>query len=130
MREALKTRLESCRTLPAVPAVAAQVLRLCQQENFNMSDVARVIGGDPALTMKVLKVVNSPLFGLRQQVTTVSHALMLLGVNAVRTMALSFSLVQSSRPVGQGGLDQRIYWKRSLFAACAARELARMERPR
>ncbi|HET6284278.1 MAG TPA: GGDEF domain-containing protein [Polyangia bacterium] len=128
MREALKTRLESCRTLPAVPAVAAQVLRLCQQENFNMSDVARVIGGDPALTMKVLKVVNSPLFGLRQQVTTVSHALMLLGVNAVRTMALSFSLVQSSRPVGQGGLDQRIYWKRSLFAACAARELARMEK--
>lgn len=127
MREALKTRLESCRTLPAVPAVAAQVLRLCQQDNFNMGDVARVIGADPALATKVLKVVNSPLFGLRQQVTTVSHALMLLGVNAVRTMALSLSLVQTTRPVGQGGFDQRVYWRRALLAACAARELARNE---
>jgi diguanylate cyclase (GGDEF)-like protein len=124
MRPAIKERLEKCSSLPTLPAVAVEVLRLCQSDELNLGDIARVIANDPALSAKVLRLVNSPVYALRQPVKTVAHALALLGVNAVRTLALSFSLVRDLRK-GQGvGLNLQAYWKRSILAAVGARELA------
>jgi diguanylate cyclase (GGDEF)-like protein len=118
----LKSRLERCSTLPTLPAVAIRVLQLCQSEDLDLSQIAATIGKDPALSAKVLRLVNSPVFALRNEVRTVPHALALLGLNAVRTLALSFSLVRDLRKSQQTGLQA--YWKRSIIAAVAARELA------
>lgn len=120
----LKARLQSCPTLPSLPAVAVQVMRLCQTENLDLAAIAKAITNDPALAAKILRLVNSPGYGLSQQVTTVSHAVALLGVNTVRTLALSFSLAGDLRKRPQTGIDLRSYWKRSLLSAVAARELA------
>ena len=87
-----------------------------------MAEVADTIGKDPALSAKVLRLVNSPAFGLRNQARTVGHALALLGLNAVRTLALSFSLVRDLRKSQSAGLE--VYWKRSIISAVAGRELA------
>lgn len=127
MQAALKKRLEDCRTLPALPPVAVNVLRLTQRENFDIQDVAKAIGSNPALAAKVIGLVNSTLFGLRQEVRTVSHALILLGIDAVRTIALSFSLVQDMRSRGTPGASATAFWQRAIFAAGAAQELARQE---
>lgn len=124
MRKDIERRLQLCQSLPTLPAVAMEVLRLCQQEEFDMSELAKIIGKDPALTAKILKVANSPLFNLRREVTKVSQAIVWLGVQSVRTLALSFSLVRGLRKPSQGGFDQDRYWKRSIIAAVAARELA------
>jgi len=118
----LRARLERCSTLPTMPAVAVRVLNLCQSEDLDLKQIADAICQDPALSAKVLRLVNSPAFGLRQEVRTVPHALALLGLNAVRTLALSFSLVRDLRKGQQSGLQA--YWKRSIIAAVAARELA------
>jgi diguanylate cyclase (GGDEF)-like protein len=118
----LRARLEHCATLPTLPAVAVRVLTLCQSEDIDLRQIADAIGQDPALSAKVLRLVNSPAFGLRQEVRTVPHALALLGLNAVRTLALSFSLVRDLRKGQQAGLQ--VYWKRSIASAVAARELA------
>ena len=109
-------------TLPTLPTVAIRVLELCQRENLDLGDIAKLVGNDPALAAKILKTVNSPAFALRQEIRTLGHAVALLGVNAVRTLILSFSLLRDVRR------EQRValatYWKRSVLAGLAARELA------
>jgi diguanylate cyclase (GGDEF)-like protein len=124
MQPAIRERLEKCSNLPSLPAVALQVLRLCQGEDLDLGQIAKVITNDPALSAKMLRLVNSPSYGLRQQVKTISHALALLGVNAVRTLALSFSLASDLRRKAQPGLDLTMFWKRSALSAVAGRELA------
>jgi diguanylate cyclase (GGDEF)-like protein len=119
---ALREKLERCSTLPTLPAVAIRVLQLCQSDDLDLGKIAATISQDPALSAKVLRLVNSPVFALRNEVRTVPHALALLGLNAVRTLALSFSLVRDLRKSQQSGLN--IYWKRSIISAVAARELA------
>jgi diguanylate cyclase (GGDEF)-like protein len=99
-------------------------LRLCQSEDLDLGQIAKVITNDPALSAKMLRLVNSPSYGLRQQVRTIPHALALLGVNAVRTLALSFSLAADMRGKSQPGIDLKAYWRRSVVSAVAARELA------
>jgi diguanylate cyclase (GGDEF)-like protein len=126
MQIGLRQKLEACKSVPSLPAVAVHVLRLCQRENFDIADVARAIGGDAALSAKVVALVNSSLFAMRQEVTTVSHALVLLGINAVRTIALSFAVVSDMRIHERSGFDHRAYWRRAIFAAAAAQELARV----
>jgi diguanylate cyclase (GGDEF)-like protein len=127
MQVGLRQKLETCKSLPTLPAVAVHVLRLCQRENFDIADVARAIGSDPALSAKVVSLVNSPLFGLRKEVASVSHALVLLGANAVRTIALSFAVVTDLREHERAGFDHRAYWRRAIFAAAAAQELSHNE---
>jgi diguanylate cyclase (GGDEF)-like protein len=124
MQPAIRERLEKCPSLPSLPAVALEVLRLCQGEDLDLAKIAKVITNDPALSAKMLRLVNSPSYGLRQQVRTVVHALALLGVNAVRTLALSFSLSSDLKRTRQPGIDLNLYWKRSVLSAVAARELA------
>jgi HD-like signal output (HDOD) protein len=119
---ALKTRLERCSNLPTLPSVALKVLDLCQRENLDLPEIAKVITNDPALAAKMLKTVNSPAFALRQEVRTLTHAVALLGVNSVRTLVLSFSLLRDVRKAQRSALTT--YWKRSLLAALSARELA------
>jgi diguanylate cyclase (GGDEF)-like protein len=124
MRADLKDRLERCRTLPTLPALALKVLELCQKEDLNLNEIASVIGSDPALAAKLLRMANSPVSGLKRPARTVSHALALLGVNTVRTLALSFSLASDMKKSGSG-LKQGV-WKRSILAAISAREVARV----
>jgi diguanylate cyclase (GGDEF)-like protein len=126
LQAALREKLERCTTLPTLPSVAVRVLQLCQREDLNLGELAGVVTNDPALSAKVLKVVNSPAFGLRQEVRTVSHAVALLGANAVRTLVLSFSLTRDLARAPRWGL--KTYWKRSVLGAVAAREVL-AERP-
>jgi len=118
----LLARLERCSNLPTLPAIAVRVLQLCQSDNLDIGQIAETLAKDPALSAKVLRLVNSPAFGLRQEVRTVPHALALLGLNAIRTLALSFSLVRDLKKSQSAGLDA--YWKRSIISAVAAREIA------
>ncbi len=122
MNTNLRDRLARCSDLPSLPRVAMQVLEICQSEDPNLADIARVLGTDPALSAKILRLSNSSIYGLKQEVRTISHAVNLLGLNAVRTLALSFSLLRDVHKRDQQGLAS--FWKRSIFAAVAARELA------
>jgi two-component system, cell cycle response regulator len=122
MDAGLLTQLNRCTTLPTLPAVAVQVLDLCQKPEPQIPAIAKVISNDPALAAKLLKMVNSPLFGLRNEITTVTHAISMLGLNSVRTMALSFTLAQSIKGGKQNWFND--YWKRSALAARSPRSLA------
>ena len=122
MSVAIREKLARCADLPSMPAIAIQILDLCQREEPDIAEIAKLIGSDPALSAKILRLTNSPMYGLKCQVRTVSHAICLLGLSAVRPLALSFSLVKGLQERDKKTLTW--FWKRSLLAAVAARELA------
>lgn len=122
MDSTLQRKLEQCGTLPTLPAVALRIVQLCQAEDPDVPALLAAVADDPALAAKVLKLVNSAAFGRRQEVRTLSHAVILLGTNALRALALSFSLVPDPASPRRAALGA--CWKRSLVSAIAARELA------
>ena len=77
---------------------------------------------------KVLKTANSSFYGRTKPATTINQALVVLGLQSVRTLVLGFSLVNNLKEGGDkaaaGGFDHMAYWRRSIYAATAARALA------
>jgi len=123
MSPKVQERLAKCATLPTVPAVALKILGLCQRDDLDVHEIASTIGLDPALAAKLIKTVNSPLFSLRREVTTISNAVTVLGVNAVKTLSLSFSLVQGLKSADEPYL--RNFWQRSLLSAIVAKQVCK-----
>ena len=121
LNPALRERLERCSSLPTLPAVAIRILELCQKDNLDLVEIAAMISNDPSLAAKLIKTANSPIFAVRREVTTISYAISLLGINAIRTLVLSFSLSKTCQTGNTPGLKD--YWQRSVLSALAAREV-------
>ncbi len=121
MNAQMQASLKNCKTLPTLPGVAIQILELCQQEDLNLSRMADLIGKDPALSAKVLQIVNSPYYALSRQVATLDHAVSLLGIHAVRTVALSFSIMRGLLRDEASGSGLSCFWRRALISGVAAR---------
>lgn len=124
MNERLLEKVLACPRLPSMPAIAAEVIDLCRRDDVSIDQIARTISNDAALTTKILKTVNSAYYGLAKPVSSVSRALVILGLNGVKTLALGFTLVDQYRQVGDKHFDMEILWRRSLYAAVGARSLA------
>lgn len=125
--QSLPAALSRTENLPSLPAVAVEVLRLSKNDDCTLDEMARVLGRDPALSAKILKLSNSSLFGLGREITTLQRATMVLGLKSVKLMALSFSLASSLPKEGQaGGFRFQEFWLRSLISAVASRSLARL----
>jgi len=124
----LQNNLKACRTLPSVPAVVLEVLDLCQSEDVSVGQVGKVLARDPALTAKVLKVANSPWYGVRSQITTLERAITILGINAALSLALSFSLVRNLQKSKTSSFDHQAFWKRCVITAAASQEVGRWAR--
>ena len=78
--------------LPSLPSIAVEVINLAQRD-VNMQRIADTLQHDPALSTKILRTANSAFYGQSQTIGTVSRALVVLGLSAVKTLALGFSLV-------------------------------------
>ena len=115
MRPELETQLLNCRNLPSPPGVALRIIELAQDPDVVMATAADTIGLDAALSARMLRIANSPLYASRRRVENLSQALTVLGLNATLTLALGFSLAQcgeGSHPVAR----ERV-WRRSVERA-------------
>ena len=128
MNQPLLDRLKSSPQLPSLPAIAIRALELARQENVDIGEIAELISNDPALSSKILKTVNSSFYGLPKQVSTISHALVILGLQAVKTLALGFSLLSNLHGNPADGFNHMSFWKRSIYSAVAGRLLAKKMR--
>jgi HD-like signal output (HDOD) protein len=125
MNQELFERLKKCPTLPSLPRVAIEILSLAEDPNVALPALARIVSQDAALVAKVLKTVNSSFYALSQRISGIDHALVVLGLEGVKTLVLGFSLVadlKAAKP--KGGFDHLSYWRRSLYGATAARIFA------
>jgi HD-like signal output (HDOD) protein len=118
--EPLSAFVARARELYTLPAAAAKVLELTSSAQVDARAIKHCIENDPALTAKLLRVVNSSLFGLSRQVSDLNQALALLGVKPLKLLVLGFSLPKALFE----GLESNTlaaYWRRTLTKAAAAR---------
>lgn len=112
--------------LPTLSPVATKIVNLALDESSSAKDIAAVMTVDPALTSKVIRIVNSPFYGFRKEITTLSQAVAILGMKAIRTIALCVSMVNSLPDGGRGGFDYTGFWERSFSSAIASRLIAQV----
>src|SRR4051812_8248207 len=124
MNQQLVQRIRQCPSLPSLPTIAMQVLDLAQKSDVDIAEIARIISKDPALSTKILRTVNSSFYARSQNVSTISHSLVILGLQSVKTLVLGFSLVTNLKNKKSQGFNHLAYWKRSIYAATAARTIA------
>ncbi len=109
--------------LYSLPSVALEVVKLTGQPYLDTRELKACLENDPALTARILKVVNSSIFGLPRKVADLSQALGLLGIKPLKMLVLGFSL---PKQLWEGIEAQTViwYWRHSLVKAVAARELS------
>lgn len=115
----LEKLLISCTNLPSLPAVALNIIDASKDPDISLHDISAIISTDPAVSAKLLKIANSPLYSQRRKSENLREALTLLGFNASLTIALSFSLLKS---LGNNK-NHETFWKRSIISASIARIL-------
>ncbi|MDA0739507.1 MAG: HDOD domain-containing protein [Nitrospirae bacterium] len=119
-------KLEACTSLPSPPKVALQIIQMVKDPDIEIDNVVHVLALDPALSVKILRMANSPLYGQGKKVANLQKAIMVIGLNGILSLALSFSLVKSLRHEQKGGLDHLIFWRRALISGSAGLALAQM----
>ncbi|MEE9493737.1 MAG: GGDEF domain-containing protein [Gammaproteobacteria bacterium] len=123
----LELRLKHCKELPSPPGVAIRILEICQDPVADFSMVAETVSLDPALASKILRIANSAMYARQRNIDNLRQAIMVLGLNGTLVLSLSFSLVSSLKGKSSAtGLDYNHFWRRSLEAACACRQLGLM----
>ncbi len=123
MTDSILKQIFSAESLPTLPAVAAKVLTLSSGEEADLRELSRVISQDVSLSSKILRVANSPLYGFPTPVGTINKAVSIMGTNSVRSLVLSFSLIDLGERGRSCGFDYTRFWERSLATAVAARQL-------
>ena len=120
LRTERKNRILAVRDLPTLPKVLDEVSKLVERPDSTTEQVAKLISMDQVLSAKVLKMVNSPVYGFPGRISSIGHALVLLGFNVLRSIIVSTSVfeVMSENMVG--------LWEHSLGCAMACSATARM----
>ena len=121
-------QLKASGDLPSPKGVALAIIRLIQQEGSSMGDLARVIKTDPAFVGRLIKAANGLTGYNRRAIASVQEALMVLGLPAVRTLALGFSLLSSYRDGNCKGFDYGRYWTSCLVHALAMQAITQRTR--
>jgi len=114
-----KGQILAVKDLPTLPTVLDEVTQLLEDEQASPEQIAKVISCDQVLSAKVLKMVNSPIYGFPRRINTVQHALVLLGLNVIRGLIISTSVfeIMTESMVG--------LWEHSVGCAMACNHIAK-----
>jgi putative nucleotidyltransferase with HDIG domain len=124
--------LDEIVTLPSAPTVLVKVTQMIDDPSASFTGLGEAISADPSISMKVLRLVNSAYYGVRQRVGSLEHAISLLGLKVVKNLVLTatvFRVFSSARP-GQAPLfDREQFWLHCVGTGIVARVLARHAAP-
>ena len=110
--------------IPSLPDLYMKVRAVIDSPNGSAIKVAALLASEPGLSMKILRMVNSAAYGLRQEISKVEQAIALLGMQEVANIVLSATLLQSFKPkLGQRKLDLKKFWEHSIGSGIMARIL-------
>ncbi|MET0659894.1 MAG: GGDEF domain-containing protein [Steroidobacteraceae bacterium] len=123
-----ENRLKAQVDFPSPSRVATEIVTLARDPDIEMAKVAQAVGQDPAMAAKILRIANSAFFSQRRPSQNLRQALIVIGLNAALTLALSFSLVSTFRTLRPQGIDYPRFWRRALLAATAARAFGQVTR--
>ncbi len=121
----VESTIQRSSQIATLPVVALQIIRLVENPDSTIEDLNRLIVNDPVLGVRILKLVNSAYYGMSGRVKSIKHAILLLGLNAIKNVAIAASLAKLIR----GGhinddFDAGDLWTHSVAVATAAKLLA------
>ena len=111
MHPKLEAVIKNSKNIPTLPIMAANLLELMKSPDASAKDVTDLISRDQALASRVLRLANSAFYGVPQQVTTLSHAVSILGNYAIQQLALGVSMARRMGHHNLGPLNKKRFWQ-------------------
>lgn len=112
--------------LVSPPSTYAQLDALIRDPESAIDDISAVINTDPALTTRLLKIVNSPFYGFPSQINTISRAITIVGTRELTNLVLATSVMNAFEGIPQNLINTDAFWRHSLACAMTARYLAEL----
>ncbi len=125
MEKVIKKVKASIDKMPTLSPVVHKIIEVANDRTSSAQDITEVIQLDPILTAKVIKMVNSAYFGLPQHVKSLKQAVVMLGINTVKNVALSSSFLGSVKLDKTAILSGEDFWQHSLGVAVASKMIAK-----
>ncbi len=110
--------------LYSLPDVYFRLKAVLDDPDSAMADVAAVIGQDPALTARLLRLANSAYFGNTRNIDSVSTAVSLVGTRQIHDLALATAVTEAFMGINTGVISMQNFWRNGAFCATLARQLA------
>jgi len=120
-KEQLLDKILSSDELPTLPTVASELITLTSREDATLADIAKLVSQDISLSAKILKVSNSAFYSFPQQIGSIKQAVSILGMNAVRSLVLSFSFLSIKGSNAPSRFQFARFWQKSLATAVASK---------
>ncbi len=121
----VKQIVSNIRNLPTPPIVFHQIQKVMNDPDVSAVQVAAILAEDPAMSVKVLKLTNSAFYGLAREVDSVKHAVVIIGLEAIKNLVLSASVLDMFKGKNVDKEFQEKHWRHSLATAFCCRILSK-----
>lgn len=123
----IKRRVEQIYDMPVMPEMATRIMKLRNNPDASVDDLASIVELDPSLAAQVLRYAASPLFGYKGKIKSVHHAISrVLGYDMVMNMAVGIAIGRSFRITKEGPLGLDAFWQHATYCAALTQELAKL----
>ena len=122
--QAIDDIISNMSDLVSLPGVFVRVNEMVNDPNTSMTDVAEVISQDPALTIRILRMANSPAYGISKEIDSVLKAATIIGTERVRDIALATSAVNTFDGIPNELVSMDDFWMHSIYCAIISKYLA------
>lgn len=127
--KAIKLVVAKIHNLPTPPIVFTQITKVVNNPNTSAYEIASIISEDPALTAKVLKLTNSSFYGISGSITNVKQAIVILGLEAIKSLVISASVFETfSKNTKLDTEYLERFWRHSLSVASMAKIICRVQK--
>ena len=116
--------VQSCSNLFTLPEIYLRVRDVVDNPESTMDDLANALKFDPAISARLLKIVNSPLYGFPKQIDNIARAVTLLGMQPVSDLVASTTIGQTFTGMTADLMDLPAFWRKSVRCALLARKIA------
>lgn len=125
MNTALNKAILRCKTILSLPSIYQKVSIKIEQPQTTNHELAEIIKLDVGISSRLLAIVNSAFYGFPSQISSVSHAISIVGLNDFKNLVLSASIVNQFEEVKSSGFSMDEFWNDSLFCAILAKHIAK-----
>lgn len=124
VKHKIRKQLSGIGNLPSIPHIVTEVSEMLDNEKTSASDLCKVISKDQSMATKILAVANSPMYGLPRRVATIEFAIVIIGLDHIKSLLLALSMIETFKVRNSSDWNHNDYWHHSLMVGAAAKKIA------
>lgn len=125
-REDIRLGIRNIKNLPTLPIIVSRVLEVADDSGASANELAEIVARDMSVSAKVLNLANSAFYGFSRRITTIPQAVVVLGFETVRSLALSVSVFESlNSSQDAASFDREAFWVHSIGCGTVSRITAK-----